>query len=816
MGTLFRQRIEIGFSRFGSMVFHHRWLTLLLVIFVVAGFASQLPKLVMDTSTEGFLHEKDPALIAYNKFREQFGRDELILLTIQGKDVFDLEFLKKLKQLHRELADNTPYLDDITSLINARNTRGSKGELLVEDLLEYWPQNEDQLLEIKLRAMSNPTYRNMLLSEDGTITTIVLKTDAYVSEQNLNDALAGFDSAPEPITELTPLSDAQNAEVVAKVSAIAEKYQEDNFKLYVAGTPVVTDYLKKSMQSNMRKFMLMGIIAIALILFLLFRRISGVILPVVTVILSLISTLGLMGAVGIPIKLPTQILPSFILAVGVGASVHLLAVFFQRLQLLHEGKETTESESHKEAAISYALGHSGLAIVMTSLTTAAGLASFAGAEVAPISDLGIVAAIGILIALLYTLVLTPALLALLPLKAKSSSSSSSRTQRMDKLLLGIADFSTDRSRLVLFISALFLVIGISGAAQVRFSHFPFKWLPEDNTSRVATEFVNERMRGASSVEVVVDTGEKNGFYQPERMQGLALLSDEIATIDRGKIYVGKTLSLADILKEINRALNENRSDFYVIPDNRQLIAQEFLLFENSGSDDLEDFVDSQFSKARFTIKMPWADAILYKDFLADIHDRFKRVMGDDVSITITGINALLSRTMSATIFSMAQSYIIAGVVITFMMILLIGNVRIGLVSMIPNLTPIILTLGLMGWMGMPLDLFTMLIGSIAIGLAVDDTIHFMHNYRRYHHETGDVKEAVRMTLFTTGRAMFVTTAVLATGFFLYMGADMSNLRNFGLLTGFTIIMALLADFFLAPALMKELHRSHLIADDSDY
>ncbi len=816
MGTLFRQRIEKGFAAFGSLIFHHRWKTLLLIILMVAGLASQLPKLVLDTSTEGFLHPEDPALIAYNKFREQFGRDELILLTIQSKDVFNQQFLQKLKQLHQDLADNTPYLDDITSLINARNTRGSKGELLVEDLLENWPQNDKELAAIKQRAMANPTYRNMLLSTDGTITTVVLKTDAYVGEQNMDDALAGFDSEPAAPSELTPLSDAQNSEVVAKVNAIAKKYQADDFNIYLAGSPVVTDYLKKSMQQNMRKFMGMALLAIAVILFLLFRRLSGVFLPLLTVVLSLVSTMGLMAIFGIPIKLPTQILPSFLLAVGVGASVHLLAVFFQRLQHLHEGKETTESDSHKEAAISYALGHSGLAIVMTSLTTAAGLASFAGADIAPISDLGIVAAIGVLIALLFTMVLTPSLMAILPLSAKTSSSSASRFARMDNLLTGIADIATDRSRTVLFISALVLVFGLAGAAQVKFSHKPFEWLPKDNASRIATDFVNENMRGASSVEVVVDTGEKNGFYEPKRMQGLAKLSDEVSTIDQGEIYVGKTLSLADILKEINKALNENRDAFYSIPDDRQLIAQEFLLFENSGSDDLEDFVDSQFSKARFTIKMPWADAVLYKDFLADIGDRFRRVMGDDVAITITGINALLSRTMSATIYSMAESYVIAAVVITFMMILLIGNIRIGLVSMIPNLTPIILTLGLMGWMGMPLDLFTMLIGSIAIGLAVDDTIHFMHNYRRYHHDTGDVKEAVRKTLLSTGRAMFVTTIVLSTGFFLYMGADMSNLRNFGLLTGFTIIMALLADFFLAPALMQELHRSHLIADDADY
>ncbi len=822
MNSRFRQRIEQGFESFGRLIYRHHWKTLLAIMLLIAALGSQLPKLTLDTSTEGFLHEDDPTLLAYNQFREQFGRDELILVTIKSNNVFEPAFLKTLRQLHYELKDKTPYLDDITSLINARDTRGSEGELLVEDLLENWPESSQQLNDIRQRAMANPVYRNMLLSEDGTITTVVIKTDAYPGKQSMDDALAGFDSGalevdPSATSEQVPLSDAQNSEIVHAVTAIADKYRGDNFEIYLAGPPVVTDVLKRAMQSNMKKFMGMALLTIALILFLLFRRVSGVALPLLTVILSLFSTLGLMGALGIPFKLPTQILPSFLLAVGVGASVHLLAVFFRRLQQLHEGTtESSESKSHKEQAISYALGHSGLAIVMTSLTTAAGLASFAGAEVAPISDLGIIAAIGVLIALVYTLVLTPALLSVLPLKAKTSSSAAVRQRRMDNLMLRIADTATERSRAVLLISAVILVFGLSGALQVKFSHKPFEWLPQDNPARIATDFVDQEMRGASSVEVVVDTGEKNGFYEPQRMQALAQLGDEIGQIDQGELFVGKTLALADILKEINKALNENRDAFYTIPDNRQLIAQEFLLFENSGSDDLEDFVDSQFSKARFTVKMPWADAILYKDFLNDLRQRFSHFFDDSVTITVTGMNALLSRTMSATIFSMAESYVIAAGVITLMMILLIGNIRIGLVSMIPNLTPIILTLGLMGWLGLPLDLFTMLIGSIAIGLAVDDTIHFMHNYRRYHHDTGDVREAVRKTLLTTGRAMVVTTIVLASGFFLYMGANLSNLVNFGLLTGFTIIMALLADLFLAPALMAELHRSHMISDDSDY
>ncbi|MBL4615615.1 MAG: efflux RND transporter permease subunit, partial [Magnetovibrio sp.] len=297
--------------------------------------------------------------------------------------------------------------------------------------------------------------------------------------------------------------------------------------------------------------------------------------------------------------------------------------------------------------------------------------------------------------------------------------------------------------------------------------------------------------------------------------GLDQLGREIESLRDGQYTVGKTLSLADILKESNRALHANDDAYYAIPDDRDLIAQELFLFENSGSDDLEDFVDSQFQKARFTAKMPWVDAIHLRTLDAELTEKFRAVLGDEVDITVTGMNALLGRTMEATIYSMTNSYLIAAGVITLMMILFIGNVRLGLVSMIPNLMPIIIALGLMGWLGIKLDLFTMLIGSIAIGLAVDDTIHFMHNFRRYHHETADVRLAVRKTLLGTGRAMFVTTVVLSTGFFIYTQSTMSNLFNFGWLTGMTIILALLADFFLAPALMAMLHKAQRLPNDAN-
>lgn len=817
MVTDLRQRIEQGFTAFGHFVYRHHWKTIVMMVAFIALLASNLPKLTMDTSTEGFLHPEDPALLAYNDFREQFGRDELVIVAVTAPDVFDRAFLEKLRGLYEELRADTPYLDDINSLINARDTHGVEGALLVDDLLKSMPQDDAGLAAIKARALANPVYRNMLLSPDGTITTIVIKTVAYTGGAS-SDVMAGFDepATPAAATPRQVLSDQQNSEVVDAVRAITAKYAADNFQIHVAGSPVISDVLKKAMQTNMKRFMGMALLAIGLVLFLMFRRASGVVLPLVVVALSFVSTLGLMGLAGIPFKLPTQILPSFLLAVGVGAAVHLLAIFFHHLQELHEAGAATESRSHKEQAIAYALGHSGLAIVMTSLTTAAGLASFAGAPVAPVSDLGIVAAAGVLLALIYTLVLLPALLSVVPLKAKSSHTAKGRRARMDRLMVAIADFSTHRSGLVIAISALLLVIGIAGATQIRFSHKPFEWLPKSEPARIATDFMDQKMRGASSVEVVVDTRKENGLYEPAVMARLETLEREVEAIDQGELFVGKTLALPDLLKEINKALNENRAEAYTIPTARDLIAQEFLLFENSGSDDLEDFVDSQFSKTRLTAKMPWADGVLYTDFVNDLKQRFETTLGPDVEVTVTGMAALLGRTMHATIISMAQSYIWALLVITAMMVLFIGDLRIGLISMIPNVIPIVLTLGVMGWMGIPLDLFTMLIGSIAIGLAVDDTIHFLHNYRRYHLHGMGVRDAVRKTLLTSGRAMLATSVVLSTGFFLYTFSTLTNLFNFGLFTGLTILTALLADLFLSPALMAQLHKSHLLPEQGDY
>ena len=201
------------------------------------------------------------------------------------------------------------------------------------------------------------------------------------------------------------------------------------------------------------------------------------------------------------------------------------------------------------------------------------------------------------------------------------------------------------------------------------------------------------------------------------------------------------------------------------------------------------------------VKIPFRDAEQYPPLFDDIERGVERILGEGFEVQMTGLGTIAGRMLSAVMRTMARSYLIALLVITPLMILLIGSLRIGLMSMIPNLAPILLALGLMGWAGIPLDTFTLMVGSIAIGLAVDDTIHFLHNFRRYYARSGDVPGAVRETLASTGQALLFTSLVLSSGFFLYMLASMNNLFYFGLLTGFTIIAAFLADLILARALM---------------
>ena len=794
-----RHRTERKFERFSDLLFTHSKKTIFAVLLLVTGFGSQLSTLTMDTSTEGFLHKTDSMRVAYDEFRDQFGRDEKLLVAIKTENVFDLDFLKKLEKLHKKLEAELPYITDVNSLINARNTYGDEKSLIVEDLFEVLPSSQQQIEPQKQRALNNPLLQNLLFSEDQKFAALVIDTQTYSSfdadgkllveqeEDEFADELVI--SAP---TDQIYLSDAENTVIVNKAQQIIKEFAADDFEIYLTGSAVIAGTLKQSMMEDTKSFITKMIVMIVIVLGLLFKRVSGVLLPLVSVAFTITVTLSLMAITGVPFTIVTQIMPSFLLAVITGGAIHLLAIFY---------KDLSKTQDRK-TSLRYAMGHSGLAIVMTSLTTAAGLWSFSFSELSPVADLGVFASSGVLIGLLFNLVLLPALIASMKIKPHTAKEDAQEHTQMDKMLLSISRISTGYPKAIIAVSTLMIVVAIAFASQLRFSHYPLIWFPEDHASRVATEVVDDKLKGSITMEIVIDTGRENGLYEPAVLNKIEQATDYLNSVQTQDFYVGKTLSLVDVLKETNRALNENKSEYYVVPQDKNLVAQELFLFENSGSDDLEDFVDASFSKARITVKLPYVESLGYNKFLTEWQTYFNQQFDGVADVRFTGISVLLSTIMEKAIHSSAVSYVIAFGLISIMMIALIGNVKIGLISMIPNMLPILFLSTIMVIFDMPLDMFTMLIGAIALGLAVDDTVHFMHNFRRYELEYNDVDKAVRLTLMGTGRAIVVTSIVLSVGFLVLLFASMSSMFNFGVLTASAIFIALLADFFLVPAIMK--------------
>jgi predicted RND superfamily exporter protein len=793
-----RDRIDRAFEAWGRAVYARRYLVLGLCLLFLATMATFLPEMRVENDSQSYLHSGDPASLEYEEFQRRFGQDDRILIAIESPEIFGPAFLERLRAFHEDLETVLPHVREVTSLINVRQTRGEDDALIVEDLMEDWPETAEELEELRRRVFANPLYVDNVISRDGHFTTLSIEPVVYAGgDRGVEEALSGFDeptgSAGVSADRGDFLSEDEKRELVAALWPAVARHDGPDFRLFVIGGSVVASQITGRMTSDSGRNVSVTALVLVLFLFLLFRRISGILFPMAVVAAAMISDLGLMVWLDIPFSLVISILPIFILSVGVCYAVHVLVLVYQRLG----------TGGDREEAVAYAFNHSGLAILMTSLTTAAGLMSFLTAELAPVRNLGIIAPCGVFFAFFFTMTLLPALIGIFPLGAQPRVGAPPDRNWSQRLLVWIGDLAVRRTRVILGTALVLVAVVGTGLFRVHFAHEPLEWLPADDPVRIASEVINRELRGATTAEVLIDTGRENGLQDPETLSRIERATRRVESIDRGALFVGKATSLVDIVKETHQALNANDSAFYRIPEDPLLVAQELLLFENSGSDDLEQITDAQFRHGRVTLRMPYVDAVLYRDFLEEIETAFAASLGDGTPVTVTGRSALAARTFGALIQSMARSYVFALSVITPLMMLLIGSIRIGLISMVPNLLPVFFTLAVMGLLDIPLDASSMMVGSIIIGLAVDDTIHFMHRFRFEFRLSGDTREAVRATLTTTGSAIFFTSLVLTTGFTV-MGAlgTLGNTVVFGFLCAFGIAVAFFANAFLTPALIK--------------
>lgn len=781
----FRESVSKKFEAYAGWLIRYRLAALIVSLSVVALLAPGMRFLVPDISFESFLHPDDPVRIEYDSFRDRFGREDAIVVVAETSDVFAPDFLGRLQAFHED-AIELPHVSDVTSLLNARDTRADGDTLRVGDLLEGWPLESAALEAARARALANPLYLNSLISPNAKFTSVRIDLDTYSSEQAV-DVLGGFSEGDDP--QAVYLTTQETDAFSEAFFEFLEEHQARGLTLYAAGLPVMLYSVSRALFTDMPRFVAFAFATIAVLLFGFFRRPAGVVLPLAVVGLSVLSTLGLMGHVGLGIGLPTQILPSMLLAIGVADAVHLLVIFFREF----------DRGASREESLQRALGHSAFPVLLTSITTAGGMASFAFVDIAPIAVLGVYAPIGVFFALFFSLTLLPALLTVVPLGRRSQGGRDSSP--VDGVLVSLGSFATRHPVRVMVATTALCAIAALGIPRLTVSHNPPEWLPEGSPIRNGIEVIDQEMGGAMTMEVVVKGAHEGALRSPALLREMAELGESLEERSPDDLHARQTISLADIVKEIHSALNGGEPSQSVIPEDPELIAQELLLFESSGTDDLEKQVDGAYSVGRISVRLPWHDAVRYVDYIDAVEEQSVGILSHAGGVSLAGSLPLVTRAVRALLFGILESYGIALGVVLFLMALMLGSVRMGLYAMVPNVVPLLLTLGAMGWFSIPFDSFTMMTGGIALGLVVDDTIHFMHNFTRYHARSGDVESAVRETLLTAGRAIVVTSLTLGSGFLLFTLSSMSNLVAFGKVIAFAVGSALLADVLIAPALM---------------
>lgn len=779
--------IETCFQKVGSVIYVHHLKMLLFLGMVLSGFIFMLPKLYIDTSSESLLHENHPVRIDYDDFKRQFGREGNIYITIQAPNVFDKHFLDKLASLHETLKQSVPFLKKVTSLINARSIRVDGHDVVIEELYHSLGPKDPTSKTLQSRVMNNPAYIGTIVSEDGTLAVIILDIQSEVLEKGHYQGLPTLFEGDDEAGYLRRLTTNEMNTIVAAVKNVTTSYHESNFRVTVSGDIVVADVCNALTIRDMQVCIVVGLMCILFFLTVFFRTIAGVMLPLIIIAVTMISVFGLMAAAGVSIKLPTIVMPAFLLTVAVGDSIHILSVFYQRLQ---QGQP-------KKDAICSALGHSGLPILMTSLTTAAGLLSFSLADLSAISEIGIFAAAGVILALLYTIMLLPAVIAVFPIRTCKLES---RVMHfVDRALLWCAGIAINYPKIVIGVSIGMFLLGGGFAFRLSFSHNQLDWFDEHMPAKKDIQYIDARLKGTAALEVIVDTKEKYGVLDVDVLKQIEMFEKRVRNLKNENVPVGTISSINLIVKELNRAAHSNDQKHYTIPEGMPKVPLSDVI-STGDRDVLYRFADPQFRQARITVNTPWVDAVSYDNFLEQIRLVASEVFSKVDSITLTGGMALVTQGVTRALENLVSSYIFAFIVIAIMMVWIAGDIRVGVLSMFPNLLPIAVIMGIMGAAGVKLDIVTVMIGSIAIGLVVDDTVHFLYNFQKYYRKEENAMTAIQKTMLGTGRAMLITSLVLSAGFFVLLAATLTNIVRFGLFTGMTILLALFADFLVAAAL----------------
>jgi len=729
----------------------------LIVISLITIFSIiQLFFLKFDFTIENLFPENDQEVEQYYSFRDEFGReDNIISLTYNCDD----PFLLKNYLENKKITQNLSKINGISNILSISNLgielNISETNLPDENL------TQKQLDEIRNYIFKYSIFTNNLISEDGTITSIILEID-----ESFNDHPG----------RLKIMKDIENI------------IDNSNWDWYETGIPVLRTKYVQYMIGDFIKFFPPVTIILLLVLYIMFKSMKIVLLPILTVFISVIWILGLMSLFDFSINIITYIVPTLVMIVGVADSVHILIKYNQDIKISNNTK----------ISIKKTIQGIGNAILLTSLTTSIGFLSLLSTNIVMIKEFGFLVAIGVLIAFLVSIFLIPPLLILMdntyPLKTKSS-----KKGIRYYILKQIVEVNKNHHLIILIISSIFIALFIYFASKVESNSALLDDLSSGNELFDDMKFTEENMGAVFPFEVIITAkDEKNNFIE----NGIAnsriiVFVDKIQKKINSIPEIRKTISVVDYLDIIHDNFNEEFEEKSYLND--ELIFQYFVLNE----DIFQNLINFEYSKTRISARIKDINSTRAKEIVKEINEWKSENIPDDIQISLTGTTLMALKVNDYLVNNLIISFLIAFGVIFVSMGFLFKSLKLAIFSMIPNLIPILFMAAIMGIFDIKLRPTTAMTFAIAFGIAVDDTIHYMVRFRQeLSMNNGNFIEANSETIFSTGNAIISTSLILGCGFLVMVSSNFLPSRDFGFLSAITMFGAIIGDLFFLPTMLR--------------
>ncbi len=751
--------------KFGTFLLNYRVVLIILIVLVTVVCSFFLPDLRMEDDEKTWFSERDELLITYNEFKENFMGGDFAVIAYKTESALSESELRYCAHL-TEAFGAVPYVTKITSLTSAEDIIGTEEGMEVRTLVEGTCLSDVEKRTVMERIERNPFFEGNLISLDHSVVGIVLSL--YIPEA---DETAHSDVSKE---------------IARAIGTVLEEEQQETGREFSLGGTVITDSeIGSMMERDIAKFFPLSLLLVSLVLIVIYRNFNTFFFPLLTVLISLVWTLGVMGMLKLPITPVSTSLFALITVIGIADSVHLISHY--RLEL--------PRFKDKKAALLETYQRAGLPCLFTSITTAVGFGSLGISSIPAIRNLGFFAGFGIMSAFILSMILVP--FGLLLTKSRLASPKSMESGFVTKVLKGIGTFNVRFPFLVIAVWVIVVAVMLVGIWQIRVEGSMLNYLKHSSTLRKDAKFLDTNMSGVSSTEIII-RGEADLFKEPEMLARIDRFQESMRTNPK----VTLSYSIADYLKLINRAMNNDDDAFSVIPDSREAVAQSLLLYEISGGAEIEDYVTIDYDMARISLRTQQMSDSERKALIKNAQELVHELFGE-YETEVTGIDNLIYMVTQRIIVTQTRTLGLAFLIILGLMLLLFGF-RGGLASILPNIFPVVFVLGLMGYGGFYLNVATSIIASIAIGIVVDDTIHYFSHFKHELAVLGNREEAMKSSLQKVGRALMATSLVLTLGFSIFLLSDSKILMDFGILSCAAIIMALLGDLFIGPVLLSKL------------